>query len=88
MTTVSSYDVEIRHLNKTLKQTVSIYREALSFLIGVFESEWELLSRISNAKEQFNTEEHLVHNTKHNTAKYEFDKKFYKMPSYMRRTVI
>lgn len=88
MKTVSSYAVEIRHLNKPLKQTVSIYREALAFLIGVFESEYELLSGISDAKERFNTAEHLVHNTKHNTAKYEFDKKFYKMPSYMRRAVI
>ena len=85
MKTVSSYAVEIKHLNKPIKQTVFIYREALAFLIDVFNLEWELLSEISNAKERFNTAEHLVHNTKHNTAKYEFDKKFYKMPSYMRR---
>ena len=88
MKTVSSYAVEIKHLNKPIKQTVFIYREALAFLIDVFNLEWELLSEISNAKERFNTAEHLVHNTKHNTAKYEFDKKFYKMPSYMRRAVI
>ena len=76
MKTVSSYAVEIKHLNKPIKQTVFIYREALAFLIDVFNLEWELLSEISNAKERFNTAEHLVHNTKHNTAKYEFDKRF------------
>ena len=32
--------------------------------------------------------ENLIHNTKDNKAKYDFDDRFYKMPSYMRRNVI
>ena len=88
MKVVSSYAVEIKHLNKIFKDTVRVYRKALSFLIEIYDKEWDYLSSIVKQKERFNTAEHLVHTTKHNKSKYDFDTQFYKMPSYLRRDVI
>lgn len=88
MKVVSSYAVEIKHLNKIFQDTARIYRKALSFLIETYDKEWDYLSSIVKQKERFNTAEHLVHTTKHNQSKYDFDTQFYKMPSYLRRDVI
>ena len=88
MNVTSSYAVEIKHLKKIFKDTVRVYRKALSFLIEIYDKEWDYLSSIVKQKERFNTAEHLVHSTKQNVAKYDFDTQFYKMPSYLRRDVI
>jgi hypothetical protein len=48
---------------------VLFYRAALSFLTGVFDTEWDSLSAIERAKERFNNAERLVHGTAKNTAK-------------------
>ena len=88
MIITSSYDVELRGVKGIFTDTIKIYREALAFLIDVFFKEWDTLSSIVKAKERFNTAENMVHNTKTNTAKYDFDSMFYKMPSYFRRAVV
>ena len=85
MKLTSSYTVELKHINKILNNTVKIYREALAFLIDVFNSEWNSLNLIKSKLERFNYAEHLIHTTKTNIAKYDFDSKFYKLPSYLRR---
>lgn len=88
MEIVSSYNVQILSENSIFKDTVRIYRSALSFLISAFNSEWDVLLCAKKAKERFNTAEHLVHRTKYNVAKYNFDEHFHKMPSYLRRAAI
>ena len=49
---------------------------------------WEELAEIPDAKRRFNAAEHLVHTTKKNHACFDFDIRFPKMPSYLRRSVI
>ena len=88
MKIVSSYKVQVFCENSIFRDTVRLYRSALSFLIGVFHSEWPALQNIKNAKERFNAAEHLIHETKYNSAKYDFDVRFHKMPSYLRRAAI
>ena len=88
MKVISSYAVEIKNFNRIFQDTVRIYRSALSFLIDIYHVEWDYLSAITKQKERFNIAEHLVHSTKRNKAKYNFDDQFYKMPSYLRRDVI
>lgn len=83
----SSYAVEIKK-QKMLDNTIKIYREAVSFLIGCFNKEWSAIQVIDKTKTKFNFAEKLVHTTKHNVAKYDFDVKFYKFPSYLRRAAI
>lgn len=88
MEITSSYDVELRNGKNIFIDTIKIYREALAFLIDVFIKEWNTLSSFTDAQKRFNTAESMIHNTKANAAKYDFDSKFYKMPSYFRRAVI
>ena len=88
MKVVSSYGVEIKKQNIPIRHTLHIYRQAVGYLIRVYEESWEELSRIVNPQKRFNAAEHLVHSTKKNRARYDFDQKFPKMPSYLRRSAI
>ena len=88
MKVVSSYGVEIKKQNIPIRHTLYIYRQAVGYLIRVYEESWEELSRIVNLQKRFNAAEHLVHSTKKNRARYDFDQKFPKMPSYLRRSAI
>ena len=74
--------------NHILKDTVKIYHKAVSFICDVVLKEWDDIDKISTSKEQINFVEHLIHNTSRNMAKYDFDKQFYKFPSYFRRDAI
>lgn len=89
MKIVSSYKVAILPSNKiSFKGTVAIYRKAIAFLIDVYNQEWSKLSAIEKKYDRFVYAENLVHSTKNNNAKYDFDKLFYKFPSYLRRAAI
>ena len=88
MKIISSYGVELRKQNIPLRQTLEIYRSAVSYLIGTYVQVWEKLAEIPDAKRRFNAAEHLVHTTKKNHACFDFDIRFPKMPSYLRRSAI
>lgn len=84
----TTYKVKIKHYNHIFKETVSIYRKAVDFLIEVCLCEWDTIS-VLGSKQRVNCMERLTHATKYNPhPKYDFDKKFYKMPSYLRRGAI
>ena len=84
----SSYGVEIKKQNVCIRKTMDIYRQAVLYLVHTLDQAWDELSLIVDAKKRFNTAEHLVHTTKKNTARYDFDLRFPKMPSYLRRSAI
>ena len=88
MRTVSSYGVEIRKQNIPVRQTMEIYRQAVGYLTEIYAQVWEELRKIPETKKRFNTAEHMVHMTKKNTARFDFDLRFPKMPSYLRRSTI
>lgn len=90
MKLVSSYAVEIKHINKLFRQTIKIYNDAITFCIKVFEENWSDLEVLETGnKERKDYADSLIHSTKSNIAKYpEFDTKFHKMPSYLRFSVI
>ena len=88
MRTVSSYGVEIRKQNIPVRQTMEIYRQAVGYLTEIYAQVWEELREIPETKKRFNTAEHMVHMTKKNTARFDFDLRFPKMPSYLRRSAI
>ena len=88
MKITSSYGVELKNICKLLLPTAKLYQEAVSFCIDVFENEWAAIKPLDRFSRN-NFADHLVHSTRDNIAKYnDFDTKFYKMPSYMRRDVI
>lgn len=85
----SSYAVEIKNVNKIFRETINIYKNAVSFCIKAFENEWDTLSSIEDTNRKYNVAEHLIHSTKENSALYvDFDRLFYKMPSFLRRNAI
>lgn len=87
MKITSSYGIEIKQMNKIFRPTITIYNNAISFCIDVFENEWLNIEKLDKVmRKQY--AESIIHTTKNNKAKYDFDNKFYKMPSYMRRSVI
>lgn len=59
MEIVSSYKVQILDNSSIFNDTIRIYRSALSFLISVFDAEWDALHS-KKAKERFNVAEHLL----------------------------
>ena len=85
-----TYSVKIKHYNHIFKDTVSIYRHAVDFLINVCLNEWNDISDIQNNLLKQKYIEHLCHKTANNqNPKYnDFDKQFYKFPSYLRRGAI
>lgn len=89
MECITSYSVELQKVNKILLPTINVYQSAVTYLIELFNSEWEYLHSIpTTERKRFNAAENLVHSTKRNKAKYNFDGKFPKMPSYLRRAAI
>lgn len=87
MKITSSYGIEIKQMNKIFRPTVAVYNDAISFCVDVFEAEWPHIELLDTMKRK-QYAENLIHSTKNNKAKYNFDSKFYKMSSYMRRSVI
>lgn len=90
MKLISSYAVEIKHINKMFRDTIKIYNNAISFCVKIFEEHWKVLETLETGnKERFAYADALIHSTKSNNATYpEFDVKFHKMPSYLRFSVI
>ena len=77
-----------KDLRKAIYATIKIYRSAIKFVLKVLNKKYLDIKDL-NSNEQVNFLEHLIHSTKTNTAKYlDFDKDFYKFPSYLRREVI
>ena len=83
-----SYGVKLKNMTRCLDPTIRVYRDAVRYL-----TEIALLCypeiRLLPSKLAMNHVEKLVHGTKNRKAVYpEFDKRFYKMPSYLRRSAI
>ena len=85
----TSYKVKIKTYNYIFKKSVALYRKAVDFLINVCLTEWTILSSIKEPVNQKSYVESVIHSTsKRPVVKYDFDRKFYKFPSYLRRSAI
>lgn len=83
------YKVKIKHYNHIFKDTIAVYRNAVDFLIGVCNENWSEISVIEDSLNQKRYVETLIHKTKDNPAPaHDFDARFYKFPSYLRRSAI
>lgn len=89
MTLNSTYSVKIKHYNHIFDASVRLYRQAVDFLISVCVDHWPALSLLNGENARVNAVELLVHRTDGNPSPvYDFDKQFYKFPSYLRRGAI
>lgn len=89
MKSTNSYKVKLININTSLDVTIDKYRDAVTYLIKVINSEWNYIKDFTN-KNRNNHVEQLIHITKKNPKPVytEFDKQFYKLPSYLRRSAI
>lgn len=84
----STYKVKIKNCNRIFKDTAAIYRKAVDYLLKVIDDNWDIISS-ENTVRRLSAVERLIHATEDNpNPKYDFDQKFYKLPSYMRRGAI
>lgn len=91
MQIISSYKVKLQDHRSALRNTVRIYREAVSFLINVIDTEWDVIGPLykKSVKLGQSAMERMIHRTSKNlNPKYDFDADFYKFPSYFRRAAI
>ena len=88
MNIFSSYKVKIKHYNHIFEQTVEIYRNAVSFFIDVCDKEWDVLESLKNIERCSYIEKITLITKAHPNVKYNFNEKFYKMPTYLRRSAI
>lgn len=84
----STYKVKIKHYNHIFKNTVAVYRNAVDYLIAICMDKWDAVVTFKG-QTRLTYIESLIHAAKeHPNPVYDFDTKFYKMPSYLRRGAI
>ena len=87
---IVSYDVEILNNTKEVRNivanTMAIYNFALNYVCDVVYDNYNDISTLNNLEARMYLEK-LIHNTKNNIAKYDFDSKYYKLPCYLLRDI-
>lgn len=88
MKTTVSREARIKNAYRPFLDTVSIYQEAVSFLIEAVNEHYEDIKELPSQK-AMTAVERLVHGTSRRKAAYpSFDMRFPKFPSYLRRSAI
>ena len=87
---VVSYNVEVinntNKLRHIVANTLALYNSALNYVCDVVLKHYDELKKLNNLERRMHVE-HLIHNTKNNIAKYDFDSRYYKLPSYLLRDI-
>ena len=88
MKIMSSYAIKLNGDLTALENSITIYRDALHFVIPIVNTHWDEMKDFEYANQRMAYAEKLVHATKDNEAHYHFDVEFPKFPSYLRRAVL
>ena len=88
MKITQSYGIKFKGGYKAVKRTIVIFNDAVNYLITPVQENYDAIVKLGNSKMKMNFVEKLVHHTRNNKAVYDFDNKFYKFPSYLRRSAI
>jgi len=92
MRVTSTYRARItqRQYYKAFGETAKVYNGAVSYFIRVIDDRWDLYKDLEYGRESIPLTERLCHHTKQNPLPVydDFDRKFYKFPSYLRRAAI
>ena len=87
---VVSYNVEVinntNRLRHIVANTLALYNSALNYVCDVVLKHYDEINELNNLEGRMYLE-HLIHNTKNNIAKYDFDSIYYKLPSYLLRDI-
>lgn len=89
MKQVSTYSVRIGQGSDALADTVRKYRAAVDFIIDVMLARPEAIAGCTSAQMAMKAIEKITISTKkHPDVEYDFSARFYKFPSYLRRSAI
>jgi len=91
MRITSSYGVDVlnrKTIKKPVRDTLKVYRDALAYIIRIVNAHWDDISAIKGSKLRQRFVESLIHATDSNTPVCDFDERFPRMPSYLRRSAI
>ena len=87
---VVSYNVEVinntNKLRNIVANTLALYNSALNYVCDVVLKHYDEIKELNNLEGRMYLE-HLIHNTKNNIAKYDFDSIYYKLPCYLLRDI-
>lgn len=88
MKIMSSYAIKLNGDLTALETSITIYRDALHFVIPIVDTHWDEMKDFKYETHRMVYAEKLIHSTKDNEACYHFDAEFPKFPSYLRRAVL
>ena len=88
MKITSSYRMKLTGDLKALESSIRIYREALRFIIPIVDAHWDEIKNFKYIHQRMARIEKLIHSTKKNQAQYNFDERFPKLPTYLRRAAL
>lgn len=88
MKVTSSYAMKLTGDLKALEKSITIYRNALSFIIPIVNVRWDELKDLAYMKQRMTYTEKIIHSTNKNHASYNFDEAFPKFPTYLRRATL
>ena len=88
MKITSSYGMKLTGDLNALENSIRIYRDALHFVIPIVNTHWDEVTDFEYSNQRMMYIEKLVHSTKNNQARYDFDIEFPKFPTYLRRAVL
>ena len=87
---VVSYNVEVinntHKLRHIVANTLALYNSALNYVCDVVLKHYDEINKLNDLEGRMYLE-HLIHNTKNNIAKYDFDSMYYKLPCYLLRDI-
>ena len=87
---VVSYNVEVinntNKLRHIVANTLALYNSALNYVCDIVLKHYDEIKELNNLEGRMYLE-HLIHNTKNNIAKYDFDSIYYKLPCYLLRDI-
>lgn len=88
MKITSSYGMKLTGDLKALENTIAIYRDSLYFVIPIVDAHWGEMKGFEYSNQRMMYVEKLIHSTANRQARYNFDEKFPKFPTYLRRAML
>lgn len=92
MRTTISYTTKIHGTspatNDALARTIHEYQTQVAYFTKIVNDNYETIQNLPTNHEKEMLIERLVHNTKNNTATYDYDQQYPRTPSYLRRAAI
>jgi len=88
MKITSSYGMKLMGDLNALENSIRIYRDALHFVIPIVDMHWDEVKDFEYSNQRVMYVEKLIHSTANRQACYNFDEKFPKFPTYLRRAVL